>query len=84
MDTLQRYAGYAVLGLVGGYIAGFLMLGIGEGNWDPIETLDFFIPYFLLTLIAIFGGILGGVITKKWWGLLSEGLFFSLHIYSSC
>ena len=67
-DKVMRYAG---LGLLGGWMGGILWVFMIYGEWAG-DILDRLILPMLI--ISIVGGIIGGVITKKWWGAMLGGI----------
>jgi hypothetical protein len=71
-EKLKKWAGYAGWGILGGYLADSLLGIILWGEWDPIGSLVEEFTY-LFVFILIPGGIVGGVIAKKWWGALAGG-----------
>ena len=73
-EKLKRYAGYVGLGTLGIY------LGILLGDLVIFRDLNDVETNYLSPAPLIFGvvvGILGGGITKKWWGALVGGLILS-------
>ena len=73
----ERIAGYAGLGILGGFLGGFLFflfLVVG-GKYELIVELHLITRSGIL--ITILGGGLGGMKTKKWWGALGGGFVLS-------
>jgi hypothetical protein len=77
-EKLIKYAGYAGLGLISGYISVIVYFGWSSGQWDPLAPVGFYSSLtFILLLQFLFnqfiGGLLGYAIIKKWWGALIGG-----------
>jgi hypothetical protein len=77
-EKLKKYAGYAGLGLVGGYFSIIVYFGWSTGQWDPLDSVGFYsgLTFILLLqfiLNQFIGGLLGVAIIKKWWGALIGG-----------
>ena len=82
---IGKFTGYAGLGLVGGYLGFTLLLIIREGVQGiilPIVFYFFWLGWWQMLIIVLsihmLGGILGGVITKKWWGAVIGGFLQTL------
>jgi hypothetical protein len=87
---LKMYARYAGLGALGG-VYFFIMdttIDIFDKGWEEHLFLNYYsLPLAMMIVLAMFdaimgtlGGIIFGIIRKKWWwsflgGLLSSGLF---------
>lgn len=86
MDKLKKYAGYAGLGMLGGYLGLFLGFFINFGisflhSGLKLRYLFYAKPILILTLILV--GVLGGAITKKWWWAFLVGFIpFFLLFYN--
>ena len=74
MNKLNKIIGYAVWGVVGGYF-GLVLFAIILGGSLEFDDFIFLIKYPII-LIPIIGGVIGGGITKKWWGATIGGCFF--------
>ncbi|TES90845.1 MAG: hypothetical protein E3J88_03525 [Anaerolineales bacterium] len=73
-----RFAGYAGLGLVGGYLATGLMIGDFQKPFHSYFRINDDLIYLVLLVFQILGGIFGGRFTYIWWGAFGGGLFLSL------
>ena len=77
-EKLKKYAGYAGLGLVGGYLSIITFLGWTQGQWNPLAPVSFYSDLAFILLIQfvlnqIIGGLLGAAVIKKTWGSLIGG-----------
>ena len=84
-EKLKKRAGYAGLGILGGFISFLLGFFLGiesmlESTYGTIFLEPFayiFIGGPITILVSILGGCIGVAITKKWWGALVGGFFLS-------
>jgi hypothetical protein len=84
-EKLKKYAGYAVMGLVGGYLFFFILLGITYDKWSLFSPLEFYanLADLLIHLLGyqILGSLLGGIRIKKWWGAFIGGALGIVPIF---
>jgi hypothetical protein len=84
VGRLGDLVGSAFLGVIGGYLGTVLSLGFFEsawgvknfGVWVLAEALDRLSSPLIVA--AVFGGILVGAATQKWWGALGGGFFLTI------
>jgi hypothetical protein len=89
MDKLKKYVGYAGLGLVGGFICLFLLVGILAGwDWDRVYNslagLDLDkvnVMWTIFLIIPGLGGILAGGTAEKWLSAIVRGFGASFLLY---
>ena len=84
-EKLKKYAGFAGLGILVGFInflLGFILgiesmleSGFYTMGLEPLIYIVYGGP--ITILVSILGGCIGGAITKKWWGSLVAGFFLS-------
>lgn len=85
-EKVKRYAGYAGIGFVVGYPIHAILLGLPFwvvmffGFEDPLE----YIFPISMSFFSILGGIIGGALSKKWWGaVLGSGIVSPIGFYIS-
>lgn len=79
MEYLKKLVGYGGWGVLGGIFAD-IIIWIFVGGISFFDSILNLITSFVL-LIPILGGIIGGRISKKWWGAVLGGCLISLGIF---
>jgi hypothetical protein len=78
MDELKKYAGYAGLGFVGGYLGITLTIMGDFAAYRIYRNIFDNYPILFMVFFHILGGVLGGILAKKWWGAFGVGFILGL------